>query len=86
RMPRLPLMVASSDRRRWLSEAAGAGFWSPEHNPGEKFPKLQILTIEELLVGANIDCRYLKHGSATFRRAPRTQRPQARTEHMNLEE
>ncbi|MFW5867712.1 MAG: DNA methyltransferase, partial [Armatimonadota bacterium] len=52
--------------RPMREEAAGAGFWSPEHNPEEKFPKLQILTIEELLEGATIDCRYLKHGSATF--------------------
>ncbi len=59
--------------RPMREEAAGAGFWSPEHNPEEKFPKLQILTIEELLEGASIDCRYLKHGSATFKKAPKNE-------------
>lgn len=50
------------------------------------FPRIQILTIEELLHGAAIDCRYLKHGSATFRRAPRNEKPQAKTQQMDLEQ
>ena len=33
-------------------EAAAAGFYEPEHFPDHRFPRLQILTIEELLTGA----------------------------------
>lgn len=68
-----------------VREAAGAGFWAPEHNPEERFPRIQILTIEELLEGASIDCRYLKHGSATFRRAPKRSKPGAQTGKLELE-
>jgi site-specific DNA-methyltransferase (adenine-specific) len=32
-------------------EAAGSGFYEPEHFPGQKVPKIQILTIEGLLAG-----------------------------------
>ncbi len=68
-----------------LREAAGAGFWAPEHNGDEKIPRIQILTIEELLEGASIDCRYLKHGSATFKRAPKNRKPDAKTKKMDIE-
>jgi len=67
-------------------EAAAAGFWSPEHNAELKFPRIQLLTIEELLEGEGIDCPYLRHGSATFRQAPRDRRPTARDEELPLEE
>ena len=32
-------------------EAIAAGFYEPESLPGNQFPKVQILTIEELLSG-----------------------------------
>ena len=70
--------------RPMREEAAGAGFWSPEHNPDEKFPRLQILTIEELLDGATIDCRYLKYGSATFRKAPRSRKSQGQSPKLDV--
>ncbi len=75
------------------TEAAKMGFWSPSSNSvrangGEpvSVARMQILTVEDLLEGARIDCPYLKYGSVTFRRAPRHKQPQARTGNLPLEE
>ena len=54
-------------------EAASAGFYEPEHFPGKKFPKLQILTIEELLSGKELQYPRLAPG-ATFKKAERKQK------------
>jgi len=58
-----------------VKEAASAGFYHPPHDPEQKYPKIQILTIEELLEGARIDCPYAYRASATFKRAPKAKRP-----------
>ena len=51
-------------------EAYGAGFYTPEAFPDHQFPKVQILTIEELLAGRRPEYpRYAP--AATFQRAPR---------------
>ncbi len=52
-----------------LKEAGAAGFYVPEHFPGLKFPKLQILTIEELLSGKQ--AQYPRMNVATFKKAER---------------
>ena len=53
-----------------VNEALGAGFYAPEAFPDHNFPKVQILTIEELLAGGRPDYpRYAPQ--ATFQRAPR---------------
>jgi DNA modification methylase len=49
------------------TEAASAGFYV---SPWGKHPKLQLLTISDLLAGRRIDCPPLRHTSVTFRRAP----------------
>ena len=56
-------------------DAISAGFYDPEHFPDQKFPRVQILTIEELLDGKQAEYpRYAPQ--ATFRRAPRRRRRQ----------
>ncbi len=55
------------------SEAASAGFYTPEHFSDDHYPRIQILTIEELLAGARADYPRLAP-DATFRRAPRRRR------------
>ena len=51
-------------------EAAAAGFYTPDAFPDHRFPRVQILTIEALLTGAQAD--YPRFApQATFRRAPR---------------
>jgi site-specific DNA-methyltransferase (adenine-specific) len=53
-----------------VKEAATAGFYEPEHLLGMSFPRLQILTIEELLTGKKLEYPRLAP-NATFKRAPR---------------
>ena len=55
------------------TEATDAGFYTPEHFPDDRYSRIQILTIEELLNGAMAD--YPRHArEATFPRAPRRRR------------
>ena len=53
-------------------EALQAGFYTPEAFPGHRFARVQILTIEELLSGA--EAQYPRYAPATFRQAPRRRR------------
>ena len=62
-------------------EALSAGFYVPEHFPDVQYTRLQILTIEQLLAGRQVE--YPRVGiQATFRRAPRRRRQQG--EQTNL--
>jgi site-specific DNA-methyltransferase (adenine-specific) len=51
-------------------EAATAGFYEPEHLPGLQFPRVQILTIEELLTGKKLAYPRIAP-DVTFKKAPR---------------
>jgi hypothetical protein len=56
--------------RPMLQEAAGAGFYVPEYFPDQRFPRVQILTIAELLQGKQ--AQYPRYApTATFRQASR---------------
>ena len=56
-------------------EALSAGIYTPEHFPDQQYPRLQILTIDELLDGAGV--AFPRGGvPATFRQAPRRRRSQ----------
>ena len=56
------------------AEAASAGLYTPEHFPDSHYPRIQILTIEELLAGTRT-AQYPRFApEATFRRAPRRRR------------
>ena len=64
-----------------ISEAAAAGFYKPSHFLEHKFPRVQILTIEELLAGAS--AQYPRFApEATFRKAPRRLRQQSEQKRM----
>ena len=55
-------------------EATAAGFYEPEHFPGQRYARIQILTIEALLSG-KVHADYPRMApSATFRHAPRRRR------------
>ena len=54
-------------------EALEAGFYTPEAFPDHNFPRVQILTIEDLLSGT--EAQYPRYApAATFQRAPRQRR------------
>jgi hypothetical protein len=56
-----------------LQEAAGAGFYVPEYFAHQRFPRVQILTIAELLHGKQ--AQYPRYApTATFRQATRRQK------------
>ena len=66
-----------------VQEAAGAGFYVPEHFPDRQFPRVQIATIEELLSGQGPDVPRLGLADApTFRRAARHRRSEGRSQRM----
>lgn len=54
-------------------EAAGTGFYD---SPGwrTRHPRLQVLTIEELLDGRRVDCPPLSQTNTTFRKPPKVRR------------
>lgn len=57
-----------------LKEAASAGFY--ESPLGHKYPRIQILTIEDFLSGKKLE--YPKGGLATFKKAE----PKSKGEHV----
>lgn len=58
-----------------LQDALAAGFYEPEHFPGQQFPRVQILTVAELLAGKEV--LYPRYAPATtFPRSPRRRRRQ----------
>jgi hypothetical protein len=63
------LLCMEDPTKAMRAEAASAGFYE---SPGwfKKFPRLQILTIADLLAGKGIDCPPSRQGNVTFRRAP----------------
>lgn len=52
------------------TEAASAGFYEPEFLPGHRYPRIQILTIKELLSGKKLEYPRVAP-EATFKRAER---------------
>ncbi len=61
------IMVRAPTKRRFR-EAASAGFYEPKEFPG-RYPRLQILTIAELLAGKKLE--YPAHRVETFAKAER---------------
>ena len=69
------LITLEEPTRPMLQEAAAGGFYEPEHFPGLRYPRLQILTIEGLLSGKHIEYPRLAP-EATFKRAERKRKAQ----------
>lgn len=67
------LITMESPTKPMLKEAAEAGFYAPS-GLADKYPRIQILSIEELLEGKKIDYpRYAM--DATFKKAPSPAKP-----------
>ena len=56
------------------AEAASAGLYTPEHFPDSHYPRIQVLTIEDLLNGTKRAEYPRLAPEATFRRAARRRR------------
>lgn len=48
-------LTLSTPTKPMVQEAASAGFYEPQDWPGHRFPRLQILTIGELLLGKRLE-------------------------------
>jgi hypothetical protein len=55
------------------TEAVTAGFYSSRW--GNRYPKVQLLTVTELLAGKKIEMPPIQHVGATFKKAPRVAKP-----------
>ncbi len=67
------LITLEEPTKPMLEEAATAGYYEPEHYPGYQYPRIQILTIRELLDGK--EAQYPRMAPpATFKRAQRHRR------------
>jgi hypothetical protein len=62
------LLTLQEPTQPMRSEAASAGFYD---SPWGKHPRVQILTIEELLDGKQIDMPPIRQVNQTYRRAPK---------------
>lgn len=65
------------------TEAASAGIYEPEMLPGQKYPRLQILTVEDILAGAQVTFpqasdAWGKQAPGTFKRAKRQTKVEAK--------
>jgi site-specific DNA-methyltransferase (adenine-specific) len=71
--PLAAFLTLQAPSRDMKTEALSAGFYEPTDRfyAGERFPRLQILTIEELLAGAQLNYPDLHLGHATHKRATR---------------
>lgn len=79
------LITLKPPTKPMLGEAADAGFYHPPHDPEKRYPRIQILTIEDLLEGKRIDCPYVYTASATFKRAPKAKAPKPRNGKLDLD-
>ena len=64
-----------------LQEALAAGFYEPQCFPGQRCPRLQILTIAQLLAGQQPEYPRMAP-PATFQQAPRRRRPQGQQSNL----
>ncbi len=60
-----------------VTEAASSGFYSSSELGRKNYPRLQILTIEDLLNGKKVDCPPFAagRGNVTFKSSPESERP-----------
>lgn len=68
------LITMQTPTKAMRSEAASAGFYNSDYTGGghqKKYPRLQLLTIEELFAGKGIDCPPLRQTDVTFKKAPK---------------
>jgi DNA modification methylase len=77
------LLTMQEPTQPMRTEAAGAGFY---HSPGwnTDHPRLQMLTVAELLTGKGIDMPPLGQVNVTFKRAPKARGDGAQTMELSL--
>lgn len=74
------LLTLDEPTKAMRTEAASAGFYA---SPWGKHPRLQILTVEDMLTGKGID-RPPAQASATFKRAPKAKAKASKSEPLDF--
>jgi len=64
------LITLNEPTRPMIEEAVGVGFYEPEHFKGREYPRLQILTVEDVLKGKRVQHPEVAP-NAVFKRAAR---------------
>jgi site-specific DNA-methyltransferase (adenine-specific) len=77
------LVTLEEPTREMRKEAASAGFYE---SPWGKHPRLQLLTVRELLDGKRIDYPPSQHVNVTFKKAPKAKSKPAEQISIDLEE
>jgi hypothetical protein len=65
------------------SEAADAGFYTSKELGNPKYPRIQLLTVEELLNDKKVDCPHsvsAREVNPTFKTAPKAKRERKQKE------
>ena len=60
------------------TEATSAGFYSPPWDNTQKHPRVQIITIADILGGKKIDRPYASEWDVSIKRAPKAKLPRPR--------
>ena len=70
------LISLNTSTPQMRAEAADAGFYTSKELGSPKYPRIQLLTIEELLDGKKIDCPHSasRKDTPTFKKAPKAKR------------
>ena len=68
------------------AEAAEAGWYTLPWDASRRYPRLQILTVEDLLAGRGVDCPPAQRANATFKRAPVAQARQTGMKTLGLDD
>ena len=78
------LLTMQEPSQPMRAEVAGGGFY---HSFGwnQNYPKLQILTVAELLAGKGIDMPPIRQVSTTFKKAPKAQSEKGEQAELDLE-
>ena len=76
------LITLEPPTRPMITEAASAGFYKPAAYEGRSFPRIQILTIEEILAGRQIDFQPMR--DATYKQAPKSKGKKAENLTLDL--
>ncbi len=76
------LITLEPPTRPMITEAASAGFYKPPSYEGRSFPRIQILTIEEILAGRQIDFQPMR--DATYKQAPKAKAKKAENLTLDL--
>jgi site-specific DNA-methyltransferase (adenine-specific) len=77
------LITLKEPSKPMLTEALSAAFYTPDHYPDRQYPRLQILTIAELLDGKQVQYPGLAP-VASYRKAERKRKDSDKQQHLAL--